>query len=429
MSYGQRPEALDTRWIFRGYAILAGIAGFLTMVWGGLVFGTDIGEERWVKVTLIRVFGGILVGAACCAEAFARVENAAERRHALMWFTAGHGAVALVVLVQQTAVWGRGVGEGVAAGLITLVLIMLYLLGTIEGEPVPRALTTLFGGNKPTPVAALRSQYEQQIREAARQEERNRLARDLHESIKQQIFVIQTAAATAQARFESDREGSQAAIEQVRGASREAVAEMEAMLDQLRSVPLENAGLIEALKKQCEALGFRSGARVEFKLGVLPESEFLPPGAHQAMLRAAQEALANIGRHARAAHVALTLTTLQGRVEMRIVDDGSGFDPAASARGQGIANMRARAEELGGTFELESHPGRGTSVIFSLPYTTVEPAGAYRRKALVSGGICTILIGLAIWRWDLNFVTLSILAAIWTARYAVAWHRVREGAR
>ncbi|HKE22117.1 MAG TPA: sensor histidine kinase [Bryobacteraceae bacterium] len=429
MSYGQRPEALDIKWILRGYAILFGLAGFLTMGWGGLVFGADFGGEKWAQVALVRVFGAIAVAAACCAEAFARQSDPFEQRRSLLLFTAGHGVIALVLISQQVTIWGRGIGEGLAGLMTAVTILLLYLVGTAAGEPMPRSLTTLFGTSKLTPARHLRSQYEQQIREAARQEERNRLARDLHDSIKQQIFVIQTAAATAQTRFDSDQPGARTALEQVRGAARDAITEMEVLLDQLRAVPLENAGLIEALKKQCEALGFRTGARVEFKLGVLPSNTSLPPGAHDALLRVAQEALANIGRHARANHVVVSLTAIQGRVEMRIEDDGSGFAPATAGRGQGLANMRARAEEFAGTFDWESRPGRGTTLTFSIPYESVEPASEYRRKALYSASLFVIMVGFLIWRWDWTFAMFTVVAAIWSLRYVVAWRHLRGAAR
>jgi hypothetical protein len=91
--------------------------------------------------------------------------------------------------------------------------------------------------------------------------------------------------------------------------------------------------------------------------------------------------------------------------------------------------MRARAEEFAGTFELESRPGRGTTVTFSIPYESVEPAGEYRRKALYSAGLCVITVGFLIWRWDLNFAMFAVLAAVSSVRYVVAWRRVKEAAR
>jgi signal transduction histidine kinase len=316
---------------------------------------------------LIRVFGAILAGAACCAVGLAAVEDPEAQRRGMLWFAIGHAVVAVVVVAQRIAIWGRG-GDSYAQ-VLTLTTLSLFFLWYASGQKYPPgALTTVFGGSASASAVGLRSRYEQQVREAGAQEERNRLARELHDSIKQQIFVIQTAAATAQARYEGDAGGAKQALEQVRGSARDAMTEMEVLLDQLRAEPLENAGLIEALKKQCEALGLRTGAKVEFQLGELKPSKSFSPGAQQAILRVAQEALANVGRHARAQHVWVRLGTVAGRAELSIRDDGAGFDPNQSRRGMGTANMHTRAEEFGGSFELASAPGSGTTVRFSVPY-------------------------------------------------------------
>ena len=197
------------------------------------------------------------------------------------------------------------------------------------------------------------------------------------------------------------------------------------MLDQLRAVPLENTGLVESLKKQSEALGFRTGARVKFKLGDLPPTEALPPGAHEAILRAAQEALANVGRHARAGSVLVSLGSVHGDVELRIEDDGAGFDPNQSDRGQGIANMRARAEEFGGKFYLASGPGHGTSVAFSIPYTASETPREYRRRAVEWGVSLVVSILVLAWTKSGAMAATSVIAAVGFVRYTVAYRRVR----
>lgn len=389
----QLPDAIDTRWVFRAYAILAGIGGFVLFAWGPLWFGADLAGQPFGKAALIRVAGSVGLAAACCAAGFAAVDSPPDRRRALLWFTVGHTVVWLVVLLQQLAIWRSGLAERSAELLFGIVFTLSYLWVPSEEDRLPKPLISLFGTVTLNSDERLRSQYEQQIREVAKQEERNRLARDLHDSIKQQVFVIQTAAATAQTRFDADPAGAKEALAQIRTSARDAMTEMQVMLDQLRAVPLENAGLIEALRKQCEALGFRTGARVEFKPGNLPLSSALPPGAHEALLRAAQEALANVGRHARANNVVMSLGATQGHVELKVQDDGVGFDPEHSARGQGTANMRARAEKFGGRFELISRPGGGTSVMVSLPYQSSETSKQYRKRAV---GWVSLLVGLLI---------------------------------
>ena len=428
MVRGQRLEAIDTRWVFRIYAVLALAGGFFLFAWGQRWIGNDLPGLPWGKAALVRVAGAVVMAAGFCSLGFAAIEHPSVRRRALLWFTIAHGWIWFVMFIQQAAIWNSTLGDRTTGTLLVVTAVLSYLFTTSEGDTRPLELLGLFGSSLPAPTEALRSQYEQQIREAARQEERNRLARDLHDAIKQQLFVIQTAAATAQARFDDDSAGARLAVEQVRGSAREAMADMQAMLDQLRAVPLENAGLIEALKKQAEALGFRTGARVDVKVGELPASSLLPPGAHEAILRVAQEALANIGRHARASNVVVSLDSVHGQAELRIQDDGAGFDPSETGSGQGLNNMRARAREFQGAFELATHRGGGTTIVFAIPHVVAERPEEYRRKMLL--GVVTTLpwILLACWLKDYLMILLAAAWCVGVARYWVAYRRAQQQA-
>jgi signal transduction histidine kinase len=418
MDSRRRPEAIDPRVVFWVYAALAWLFGLVLIGWGPMWLGANFS-----KAGLIRLLGSIVIAAGCCAAALAAVGDPRARRRGLFWFAAGHTAVWLVGLTQHTALSGLGLAEG-ANQSVWVAVALVYRGLTAEGEFAGGDFISVVSG----PAKRLRSQYEQQIRQAAVQEERNRLARDLHDSIKQQLFVIQTAAATAQARADGDPAGASEALGQVRSSTREAMIEMEVMMDQLRSGPLENAGLIEALKQHCEALGFRTGARVEFHLeGDLPPSEALPPGAQEAILRVAQEALANVGRHARARNVQVSLYSAPGRVELQIKDDGTGFDPNQSPRGMGVANMRARAGEIGAEFELASQPGGGTFVRFSLPYTTAEAPREYLRRALWAGALLVAITVYAVLiKQQYAMTVLLALFAIQLIRNAAAYGRARR---
>jgi signal transduction histidine kinase len=353
----------DSRAVLVGYAALAWCAGFIVFSWPGFFLNPgqyDLGGMYLGRIALWRIAGAGMMSFGCFATAFIGVDDPRARRNGLLWLAGAHGIMFLALFTQVAGPWGPGTGEKVSE---VFGILALVLAGAAAFHSRFR------------PAKSLHSQYEQQIRLAAGQEERNRLARDLHDSIKQQIFAIHTSAATAQERFDHDPAGAKEALDLVRGSAREAITEMEAMLDQLRATPLENAGLIEALKKQCEALGFRTGAKVDFKVGVLPPNESLPPGAQQAIFRVAQEALANVARHARAKNVSVSLDSYGGRagngpagncLELKVEDDGIGFQPD-SRRGMGTANMQARAEEFEGKFDQVSRPGSGTSVRFSVP--------------------------------------------------------------
>jgi signal transduction histidine kinase len=213
----------------------------------------------------------------------------------------------------------------------------------------------------------LRSRYEAQIREAARREERARLARDLHDAVKQQLFAIQTAAATVEARLNTDQNGAREAAGTVRASAHEALVEMDTLIDQLQTAPMENSGFETALRRQCDALGYRTGAKVTLTVGELPPDNALIPGAYEALYRFAQEALHNVGRHARARTVNVRFGVRAGHLELSVADDGAGFIPDEAPLGMGRRNMEARAQELGGTCTVTSERGAGTTVLCSVP--------------------------------------------------------------
>ena len=245
-----------------------------------------------------------------------------------------------------------------------------------------------------------------QLREAAIQEERNRLARYLHDTIKQQLFSINVAAATAQSLLHHNPEAIVQHIQHVRDLSQAAMAEMKALLTQLRPQPLATVGLIEAIRDQLEALRFRAEVTTELHYDVLPDEGRLPLGAQETIFRVVQEALSNVARHARARHtqVALTCETTNGSEVLRvcITDDGQGFDPATTPSGMGLTNMRTRIEAIGGTLAVRSTPNAGTTVCFRIPLLELEADKEKERRmkeenlqhVYVAGGL-TALTGTA----------------------------------
>jgi signal transduction histidine kinase len=419
-------DTLDTRMVFWVYAVLVGLAGVLLIGWGPMWLGAHLPGLPWGKAALIRIVGSLLVAAACCAVSITQVDELAARRRALGWFAAAHATVGFMVQIQRSAVLRLWLPEWVewVPMLAAFIFSYAWMQARLDEGWMPGMRTTLFGDSASSSTQQLRSAYEQQIREAAGQEERHRLARDLHDAIKQEIFVVQTAAATVEARFDNDPEGARNALEQVRAAAREAMTEMEAMLDQLRAAPLEIKGLVEALRKQCEALGFRTGARVEFQLGTLPPNEALAPGAQQAIFRAAQEALANAGRHARAANVRVSLDAIGPRLELTVRDDGSGFDTNQRASGMGIRNMRERADEYGGEFEIASMPGGGTTVRFWVPAASVAFQD-YRKQIWFSAVLTVVCAALAIWRPDPGPLLVAAMSIVWLGQAVSGYRRTR----
>ena len=432
MPRGLPLDAVDSRTTLVLYAVAVGAAGLFITLWGSVWVGGPLNDQPWGVHSITRIAGAALAALGACAFAFSRVQDPADRSRALRWFVGANGWILLIASIQMSAVWAGAVSGSVLTVFYGFVVAFWLLVAGVASEAGDRSrrwtYVGLFGTPPPSPLTELRSQYEQQMRQAGAQEERNRLARDLHDSVKQQIFAIQTAAATAETRFASDPEGARAALAQVRGAARDSMAEMEAMVDQLRATPIEGTGLIEALRRQCEAVRLRTGADVVLDAGRLPPAEMLPPGSHQALFRAAQEALSNVARHARASRVTVSLKAADGRVVLNVVDNGVGLAGQVSQAGMGLENIRARAAELGGTAEILSGRDGGTVVAMSIPTTAVDPK-AFCTKVVFWG--CMVTLFVVSWIYEgftPRFLSLFLpaFAAFEFTRYLVAWRRARR---
>lgn len=425
----QQPlDAVDSRVVFWAYAAMAIGLGLALQVRPSLAGAGFLGTGPDHAHNLVFVLGAVLIGAGLIAVGLARIEDVISRRGALGWFTSAHFVVLIMLLARRIPASGSG---GIVMAGSTLAAFLFYAWSAAFGDASWWSPKTARRSHPSSASSAdrMRLQYEQHIRLAAAQEERHRLARDLHDSIKQQLFAIQTAAATAETRLAADADGARQAVEAVRASAREAMAEMEAMTDQLRAAPLENAGLVAALRKQGEALGFRTGATVDVKIGRLPANDVLPPGAQQAIFRVAQEALSNVARHARATHVTVSLDASDRTLTLVVADDGSGYVPAASS-GAGLENMRARATELGGSFGITRGETGGTIVRVAVPYAGVS-AKTYRHKVVAAGVglaiVVTIVIVASLWsRTSWSMWPLVIIPAFELWRYVNAWMRARR---
>ncbi|MBW6472368.1 MAG: sensor histidine kinase [Anaerolineaceae bacterium] len=223
-------------------------------------------------------------------------------------------------------------------------------------------------------ITNLREGWMVQVAQGAAQEERNRLARELHDSIKQQLFSIQMSAGAMQQRWESDPDGARKALDDLQQSTQEALAEMNTLLLQLSPAPLERVGLVQAIQEQCQALGYRSGAQVDYEIGELPDDILLPSGWQESIFRMVQESFSNIARHARATQVLLSLQKDDPgqRLVLKIEDNGQGLSPSGDTSGQGMRGILQRAEALGGQAQFSSKLGQGVSIQVELPLLTVE---------------------------------------------------------
>ena len=212
-------------------------------------------------------------------------------------------------------------------------------------------------------LAAARAAEHSQIEEDARGAERERIARELHDAVSQDLFSLGMLAGGMEQAL-ADGSALQAQARAMREAAEEAIQEMQALLLAMRPSALDEKGLVPALGHLCAAYRERLGVTIESDL----QPVRLGPDAELVLLRVAQEGVSNAVRHSGADRISLTLSSQGELVQLSIADDGHGFDPAAEGRhGLGLGVMRERIAELGGSVELETGPGRGTRIRASLP--------------------------------------------------------------
>ncbi len=217
-------------------------------------------------------------------------------------------------------------------------------------------------------VAIENARLFEQAQQAAVMQERNRLARELHDAVTQTLFSASLIAEALPAIWESDQDEGQQLLQDLRQLSRGALAEMRTLLMELRPAALVEANLGDLLRQLGEAVAGRMGVPVTV---TVEDQHELPPDVHVALYRIAQEALNNVVKHARASQVAVSLRGLLtppmiGGVELHITDDGRGFDPScvpSDHLGLGLGIIRERAEAIGATLNIESQPGHGTQVM------------------------------------------------------------------
>jgi signal transduction histidine kinase len=210
-------------------------------------------------------------------------------------------------------------------------------------------------------------------RERSIAEERGRLARDLHDALTQRLFSLNlTLEAAATTAGGPDPAAAVEAIHEARALVDSALAELRTLIFELRPPELEADGLVGALRKHAELVSRAHGIAVT----VADERPGDGPGPAQDverhLLRVAEEALSNAMRHSGASAVTVTLDVGNGvgEVVLAVTDDGRGFDPAArsiASRKLGLISMRERVESAGGTLEIVSAPGAGTTVRARVP--------------------------------------------------------------
>jgi PAS domain S-box-containing protein len=250
----------------------------------------------------------------------------------------------------------------VSKGRILGVIHFSYLQGEQPGEDERVFLGAVADQ---AAVAVENARLFSEARGKAALEERQRLARELHDSVSQALYGIALGAKTARNLLDQEPDRAKDPLDYVLSLADAGMAEMRALIFELRPESLKTEGLMAALEKQAAALKARQGIEVEATLCEEPQASL---EAKEAVYRIAQEALHNTVKHACAKKVEIKMERDPDRMILELSDDGVGFDVRNDFPGHlGLRSMRERASRLGGTLEVETAPGRGTRIRAWIP--------------------------------------------------------------
>ena len=257
-------------------------------------------------------------------------------------------------------------------GLQTVISVPLIAQGRAVGaidmgigvlRPVaPEELSLLAAIGQQIGVAIENARLYEQAQQLAVVEERNRLARDLHDSVIQALYGVALCAEAAARQLLSGETNLAADhLREIRATAQEASREMRLLVFELRPPILQRDGLAAVLQARLEAVEGRDGLETEF---IWQGDGRLPPEVEEGLYRVAQEALNNALKHAQASSVIVSLQQNGRVVTLEIIDNGAGFDPISARErgGFGLRGMEERAARLGGELTIQSRPGEGTKV-------------------------------------------------------------------
>jgi signal transduction histidine kinase len=204
-----------------------------------------------------------------------------------------------------------------------------------------------------------------QAQETAISAERSRLARELHDSVTQILFSINLIALSLGRLWKRNPEMAARSTDELQRLTRGALAEMRALLRELRPQTIAATKLSTLLKQLGDGIAARHDIPLDVEVGQPCE---LPPEVHVALYRIAQEALSNVAKHAEASQVAVKLACEDAATQLTITDNGQGFDPdEVPAEHMGLDIMRERVDAIGAAMTITSQPGAGTSIVVTWP--------------------------------------------------------------
>jgi signal transduction histidine kinase len=261
-------------------------------------------------------------------------------------------AVAMVIALEALA---AGMAVRVGAPWWSTVAVILTTGAACAGVLGARWLTATND--------ALRAARAELARMATR-DERARLSRELHDSVKQQVFVAATEIGAARALLGRDPAQAATHLAGADAVIRRAQTELNALINETPPGALGEHGLAHALREYVDSWEGQSGIRAELHIEVERDT---PPDVERELYRVAQEALANVARHSGATRVAVHVEWRDGAVRLQVADDGRGLPPSQTPRGSGLRNIHDRMRALGGSAALESPPGGGARLTAVCP--------------------------------------------------------------
>ena len=208
----------------------------------------------------------------------------------------------------------------------------------------------------------------------AQEEERRRISRELHDGLGPSLAAMGNRLRASKKILRSDPDRAEKELEEIAGAVKGYIQEIRELIYELRPLALDQLGLAGALDQYVERFAHETGIEAGFSASGDIE---INPLADVTVLRVVQECLANVQTHAGADRVEVSLAAGANELEIRVEDDGRGFDtemtgPDAIGRGVGLLSMRERAELLGGSLAIDSGPGKGCRVVLSVPMGEVN---------------------------------------------------------
>jgi signal transduction histidine kinase len=246
------------------------------------------------------------------------------------------------------------------------VLGVLSIIGEAERQFYKAEVSLLASIADQVGVAVENAQLYRQAEQLATLRERQRLARELHDSVTQSLYsLVLVAEAGRRLAGSGDLQRVKQAVQRLGEIGQQALKEMRLLVYQLRPLALQGEGWIRALQQRLDAVERRAGVEAEL---VVEGTPALPDSAEEELYRVVQEALNNQLKHATATLVTVQIRSKGPSVEIEVTDNGRGFDPQAAygQGGLGLVTMRERVEKLGGTLTIRSAPGQGTTVRVAL---------------------------------------------------------------